>query len=179
MLSTCSAPVLGWEQSWRGSESSSLGRRGAPGACRCPRLRWCTHVHTRARTTPIPFRLSSTLSSQSCALSALVPSLTLSLLYSFSPQALPLWVSFGLSSPFSPSLPSFLLTCILPPMGASLSTALPLHLPKAYAQARTLHLLYHISTVTFLCLDMFTSTNAYHCVQVPTVLGTATCCTGS
>lgn len=80
VLSTCSAPVLGWEQSWRGSESSSLGRRGAPGACRCPRLRWCTHVHTRVRTTPIPFRLSSTLSSQSCALYALVPSLTLSLL---------------------------------------------------------------------------------------------------
>lgn len=177
MLSTCPEPVLGWEQSWRGSECSSLGRRGAPVACRCPRLRWCTHVHTLAHTNSIPFHFSSSLSSQSCSLSALVPALSQpSPFCSFSPQALPLWVSLGLSSPFSPSL---LLNCTLPPMGASLSTALPLHLPKVYAQAHTLHLLYRISTVPFLCLDMFRSTNADHCVQLPTVLGTVTCCTGS
>lgn len=45
------------------------------------------------------------------------------------------------------------------------------------AHTHTLYLLYHILTVPFLCLDMFSYTNII-VFQLPTVFSTVTCCSG-
>lgn len=163
MLSARRPPARGWGPELASERDERAGEEGSPGARPPPaRARPCTLTRTRTLTharkltslpsaplyfsfLPVPSLARSLTLSLSLSLFSTPPSSPLPpppAFYYFSPQALSLWVSFDLCSPFlPPSLPSLslppqslLLTSTLPPT-APPSTALLL--PPHCARTRT------------------------------------------